>query len=225
MNSLKIISLIVLIFIFSIFYSCSSNSTEIKKEKYFLISKFKLDSDIKFVGVQNAAFGHTYTYPDNFEKINLTKGKERLEAYDLGRIKFVSKDKKVILKHWIYDDEYKITSESSLEKKIDAVKNYYKSLLKGKDYHFKDAKIVESGFTFDTYPKNKIRRKNEIWIIAEKGEKVIIWKSIFLETPPVSDYKFVNMTFEYEKSAESYYNPIGIRLANDFSDYFMNNFF
>ena len=212
--------LVILLLIPNINCNLFGSYSKTKTEKYLLNSKFELDKNLKFVNVRSASVNYVYSFPQNFSEINLIEDKERIEFNDLINLKMISKDGSAILKHWKYEDNYKINDKSTFEEKEFAVKNYYKSLL-NKEYEFlNEAKIIESKYTVDTFTKDKISRENAIYILAEKDGKQIIFKSIYSEIAISGDYVFINMLFEYDKEKERYYEPIGIKLANDFSYFY-----
>lgn len=165
-------------------------------------SDYELDTTVKFQYVRDAAYGYTFATPLTFMEQIDTKGQ-------VDSIVFYSKDKEAKLIYFVDGDIHRQdTSKNYLYE-------YFHKLETGQQPILKNCKTLKSQLRYD----NKwLNYRGYFVALGQLNDKQFIWKTQLSEVPISGDLTYKTMLFIYPIERQSYYQPIGVSLADNFRD-------
>ncbi len=177
----------------------TSNQTKIAPD---LKSDYDLDTTMKFQFVREATYGYTFATPLTFIEQIDTIGQ-------VDSIIYFSKDKEAKLIYFVEGDIHRQdTSKNYLYE-------YFHKLETGQHKILENCKILKSQLRYD----NKWRNYRGCFVaLGQLNEKQFVWKTQLSEVPVSGDLTYKTMLFIYSIKRQSYYQPIGVSLADNFSD-------
>lgn len=182
---------------------CNTRKTpDLVKVAPKLSSEFPLDTSIRFQEVSDAAYGYTFATPQNFIEQPDTIGQVDSIVYFSA-----SGDAKLI---------YFVEGEVLLQ---DTSKNYLYSYFHqvelGQHPMVKNGTVVKSQVRYDS---DWLNYRGDFTVLGESGDRQFIWKTQLSEVPISGDLTYKTMLFLYPKTKETYYQPVGVALADKFGD-------
>ena len=165
-------------------------------------SDYELDKTVKFQYVKNVAFGYTFATPLTFLEQIDTIGQVDSTVY-------YSKDKEAKLIYFVEGDiRRQDTSKNYLYE-------YFHKLEIGQQPILKKCKTLKSQLRNDNKWQNY---RGYFVVLGQLNDKQFIWKTQLSEVPVSGDLTYKTMLFIYPIERQSYYQPIGVSLADNFSD-------
>lgn len=157
---------------------------------------------MKFQYVRNAAYGYTFAIPVTFIEQIDTIGQ-------VDSIVYFSKDKEAKLIYFTEGDiDRKDTSKNYLYE-------YFHILETGQHKFKKNCKTLKSQLCYDN---RWLNYRGYFVALGQLSDKQFIWKTQLSEVPVSGDLTYKTMLFIYPEKRQSYYQPIGLFLADNFSD-------
>ena len=184
------------------FYCSFGQTSEQTKIEPDFKSDFRLDKRIKFQYIRNAAYGYTFSRPTTFI--------EHLDsiAYTDSTI-FYSKENDAKLIYFVEGDiNRQDTSKNYLFE-------YFNKLETGQQPILKNCRILKSKLLNDN---KRLNYRGDFITIGQSNDKQFVWKTQLSEVPISGDLTFKTMLLIYPIDRQTYYQPIGVELANNFGD-------
>lgn len=164
-------------------------------------SDFELDTTVKFEYIRNAAYGYTFSRPMTFI--------EQLDIIGLDSSIYYSKEKDAKLIYFVEGDiRRQDTSKNYLY-------GYFHKLETGQQLILKNCKTLKSQLRYDN---EWLNYRGYFVTLGQLNDKQFIWKTQLSEVPVSGDLTYKTMLFIYPIERQSYYQPIGVFLADNFSD-------
>jgi hypothetical protein len=180
---------------------CVGKTIKHTKIKPDFKSDFELDTTIKFEYIRHAADGYTFSRPMTFI--------EQLDTIGLDSSIYYSKEKDAKLIYFVEGEIHRQdTSKNYLYE-------YFHKLETGQQLILKNCKTLKSQLRYDNETLNY---RGYFVVLGQLNDKQFIWKTQLSEVPVSGDLTYKTMLFIYPIERQSYYQPIGVSLADNFSD-------
>ena len=182
---------------FLIVRSCLSNDSST-----VVSSEFPLDTTVHFKSVKNLENGLSFEIPETFiEKIDpIGQGDSSV---------YFSNQKDARLTFFV---EGNIPQKDSSQNPLSG---YFNLIGSGQHLLAKNCKTTK---TQVLYEKNGSNFSGSFSLIGQIGDKQFVWRTLLSDVPVGGNPIFKNMIFSYPIALKSYYQPIGVALAQKFGE-------
>ncbi len=165
-------------------------------------SEFPLDTTVHFKSMKNLANGLSFEIPETFvEKMDtIVRGDSSV---------YFSKQKDARLICFV---EGNISQKDSTKNPLSG---YFDIIGTGQHILVKNCKTTKSQVL---YEKNGSNFSGSFSLIGQMGDQQYVWRTRLSDVPVGGNPKFMNMMFTYPIAMKTYYQPIGVALAQKFGE-------